>query len=86
MRALILLPFLFASVSQAQADDACMAQCGVAFDHCVMHAGPGNDWALEVCGESLMQCEKRCNETPVVSLFEEPVASETDAGAVAKKK
>jgi hypothetical protein len=84
MRIVAFMPLFLLSLSQAQADETCMATCGYAFNHCVMHVGPGNDWALEVCGEALVECEKRCEATPVVPFWEEPAGSETDT--VAKKK
>jgi hypothetical protein len=73
MRVLSLLSLALFSFSQANADDACMAKCGFAFDRCIVHAGPGNDWILEVCGEALVQCEKRCNSAPVVPFVEAKV-------------
>jgi hypothetical protein len=82
MRGLFLYSLALISFSQAYANDSCMAQCGFAFEHCAVHAGPGNDWILQICGEALVQCEKRCNSAPVVPFVEE----QNESGAIVFEK
>jgi hypothetical protein len=84
MRTLVSLALLLVPAAPALADDQCMQQCGVAFNYCIMHVGSANDWGLEICGDALGQCEKRCQASPVT----EVVASELnfDLSAIEKKK
>jgi hypothetical protein len=63
MRNVLLFTAIACTAPTALATDECAYKCGITFEYCVAQT-LGNDMGLEFCGESLVQCQKRCEANP----------------------